>query len=145
MSSAWYQRGLAFECTQCGACCRTHGEHSYVYLTDEEFSAIAVHLALGEPDFMEQFCETDSEGYVSLLVRPGDCVLLDEQGRCRAYPVRPKQCATWPFWTENLEPAVWNHVVKKLCPGVGRGRIHSFDEICQIARERDIWYGIERA
>ena len=141
MERVWYDGGLAFECTGCGACCRTHGEHAYVYLTDADAAAIARHLGLDEREFRARFCETDGEGGLCLLVAPGDCVLLDERGRCRAYPVRPKQCATWPFWTENLDAAVWYRTVKPCCPGAGRGRVRSREEIEAIAEERDAHYG----
>jgi Fe-S-cluster containining protein len=70
-----------------------------------------------------------------------DCPLLDEAQRCRAYAVRPKQCATWPFWTENLVPEVWHGPVSACCPGVGRGRLYTAADIRRIARERDRWYG----
>jgi len=144
MDGAWYDKGLAFECTGCGACCRTHGEHAYVYLTERDAIAIAAHLEMNERDFYARFCQIDADGNLHLLLRPGDCVLLDADGRCRAYPVRPKQCATWPFWTENLDAAAWYKVVKPCCPGAGRGRIFSRAEIEAIAKERDEWYGIER-
>jgi hypothetical protein len=142
MGGVWYDKGLAFECRGCGACCRTHGEHAYVYLTDADAAAIAAHLGLAEAEFRARFCQADADGDLCLLIAPGDCPLLDESGRCRAYPVRPKQCATWPFWTENLDAATWYKVVKPCCPGAGRGRVYSREEIEAIARERDEWYGM---
>jgi Fe-S-cluster containining protein len=51
------------------------------------------------------------------------CAFLDENNRCKIYPVRPKQCATWPFWTENLERAAWEGPVKDCCPGIGKGEL----------------------
>jgi len=30
----WYHKGLRFECSQCGACCTSHGEFTYVYLAE---------------------------------------------------------------------------------------------------------------
>jgi Fe-S-cluster containining protein len=144
MDGVWYDKGLAFECTGCGACCRTRGAHAYVYLTAADVAAAAAHLGLEGSEFCARFCETDADGSLCLLVTPGDCVLLDADGRCRAYPARPKQCATWPFWTENLVAATWYGAVKSLCPGAGCGRIHSRSEIEAIAKERDDWYGIER-
>jgi hypothetical protein len=115
-----------------------------VYLTGADAAAMAAHLGLDEAGFRARFCETDGDGELCLLVRPGDCVLLDPEGRCRAYPVRPKQCATWPFWTENLAAAAWFRDVVPCCPGAGRGRVHTREEIEAIARERDEHYGIER-
>ena len=144
MDGVWYDKGLAFECKGCGACCRTHGEHAYVYLTDRDAAAIAAHLGLGESDFRAKLCASDADGNLHLALAPGDCVLLDAGGRCRAYPVRPKQCATWPFWTENLAAGTWYGVVKACCPGAGCGPVFSREEIEAIAKERDEWYGIKR-
>ena len=35
----WYQDGLAFECTRCGACCT--GAPGYVWVNDEEIARLA--------------------------------------------------------------------------------------------------------
>ena len=66
--------------------------------------------------------------------------MLDGDGRCRVYPVRPLQCATWPFWTENLKPETWNGPVRETCPGIGQGRLYSRAEIERLAAERDRWF-----
>jgi uncharacterized protein len=144
MNGVWYDGGLAFECQGCGDCCRTRGAYAYVYLTDADAAAIAAHLGLEENDFRARLCRSDADGNLHLLIAPGDCALLDADGRCRAYPVRPKQCATWPFWTENLSAATWYRAVVPCCPGAGLGRVHSRAEIEAIARERDEHYGIVR-
>ena len=67
---------------------------------------------------------------VSLIERPnGDCVFWDRQGGCTVYEARPVQCRTWPFWPDNIEtPEDWEHVVD-ICPGSGRGRLFTVDEI----------------
>jgi Fe-S-cluster containining protein len=140
-SKPWYASGLRFECTGCAACCKTHGEYAYVYVTRRDVAAISEHLGVAEDEFLETYCSTSSDGWIHLTMTPDDCPLLDKEGRCRVYPVRPKQCAAWPFWTENLEPAVWHGPVADCCPGVGRGRLYTAQEIRRIAKERDRWYG----
>ena len=30
----WFDDGLRFNCKGCGACCKTHGEYAYVFLSD---------------------------------------------------------------------------------------------------------------
>jgi Fe-S-cluster containining protein len=58
------------------------------------------------------------------------------RARCRVYPVRPRQCRTWPFWAENLRRHVWYGEVRKRCPGVGKGRRYGAEEIESIIQGR---------
>lgn len=51
----------------------------------------------------------------------GRCILLGKDNRCRAYPVRPVQCATYPFWPELLKTArAWKQE-KSRCEGIDQG------------------------
>lgn len=135
----FYEQGIAFECTACGRCCKTHGEYSYVYLAEADIDAISAYLGLHRHEFLERSCGTE-DGYVFLRSTDSDCLFLEGQ-RCRIYPVRPKQCSTWPFWLENLvSEETWNGPVRSCCPGIGQGKIHSAQEIEAIARSRDDWY-----
>lgn len=140
-SEFWYKRGLRFECKGCGECCKTHGEYAYVYVTNRDIAAICKHLKLLRDEFLDTFCGMDEDGWIHLAMTTGNCPLLDDKQRCRVYPVRPKQCAAWPFWTENLEPEVWYGPVAECCPGIGRGRLYTAEEIRRIAGDRDKWYG----
>jgi Fe-S-cluster containining protein len=77
---------------------------------------------------------------ISLTERSnGDCTFFDSQTRhCKIYPVRPKQCRTWPFWNSNLEsPETWDDT-QRHCPGAGHGAFFSLDEIKARAAEIDI-------
>ena len=48
---------------------------------------------------------------------------------CRIYPVRPRQCRTWPFWPVNLSsPETWALAAGR-CPGINRGRIVLFEQV----------------
>ena len=60
----------------------------------------------------------------------GDCTFFDGEKRCcTIYPVRPRQCRTWPFWNSNLEsPEDWESI-KEGCPGVGKGAFVPLEEI----------------
>jgi len=138
----WYRDGLRFECASCGACCRTHDDYAYVYLSNFDVVSIAAYRQQKPVDFLNENCETDDTGWAHLTMTEGDCNFLEGGNRCAVYPVRPKQCETWPFWTENLEEDVWNGPVKDTCPGVGKGRLYTADEIDEIAKSRDEWYGI---
>ena len=136
----WFDEGLQFGCTGCGACCRTHGEYAYVYLSDKDVDVIAGYLNMSRPDFLIAHCATDETGQIHFKETTNDCVFLSSQNRCRIYPVRPKQCATWPFWTENLDKFTWHAKIMACCNGIGTGRRYSREEVETTARERDDWY-----
>lgn len=136
----WYENGLRFRCTACGNCCRNHGEYSYVYLAPKDVSAIARHLKLAPRTFLQRYCKAE-DGWVLLKMDEPACPFLQADNRCAIYPVRPKQCATWPFWTENLAEKTWKGPIKDDCPGLDQGELHSRAEVERLARETDEWYG----
>jgi len=124
----WYRDGLRFTCTQCGNCCT--GAPGYVWVNNDEIRALARLLGLDVTQFEERFVRRVG-ARKSLTERPnGDCVLLDGQSRnCTVYEARPRQCRTWPFWDSNLKtPADWEHTCS-VCPGSGKGRLYTLDEI----------------
>jgi Fe-S-cluster containining protein len=64
-----------------------------------------------------------------------DCTFLtrDKDGKagCSIYSVRPMQCRTWPFWTDNLKtPTTWKNAAAK-CPGIkaGQGPLYNLEYI----------------
>lgn len=138
-SKPWYHKGLRFECTQCGNCCRNHGDYTFVYLAERDVTAIADHLGLSRARFLERYCQ-EVEGWVTLRMDAPACPFLQADARCGIYPVRPKQCATWPFWEENLEKEAWEGSVRDCCPGLDQGPLHSAEEVERIARETEAWY-----
>ncbi|MAB79109.1 MAG: zinc/iron-chelating domain-containing protein [Planctomycetes bacterium] len=135
----WYSNGLRFECTQCGNCCRNHGEYTFVYLSERDIEAISTHLDLPREEFLERHCRKES-GWVTLRMDAPACPFLLEDQRCAIYPARPKQCATWPFWEENLKRQTWEGSVQKCCPGIDKGTLFGAAEIERIARETEEWY-----
>lgn len=135
----WYSKGLRFSCTACGNCCRNHGDYSYVYLATPDILAISAHLGLTPRSFVDEYCVVE-DGWVTLRMDAPACAFLQEDNRCAIYPVRPKQCATWPFWEENLERATWEGPVKECCPGIGSGPLTPAEEVERIARETEAWY-----
>ena len=138
-SKPWYHKGLRFRCTQCGNCCRNHGEYTHVYLSEVELEAMPRHLGLSRRAFLERYC-TEADGWVVLRMDEPACPFLGEDARCAVYPVRPKQCATWPFWEENLDPQVWHGAVSDCCPGIGKGPVTPAAEVERIARETEEHY-----
>ena len=53
-------------------------------------------------------------------------------GGCTIYPVRPRQCRTFPFWPENLEsPEAWEEATET-CHGVGSGKLYRLEDIGSV-------------
>ena len=123
----WYRDGLAFECTRCGNCCT--GSPGYVWVNAEEVARLAVFRGQTVDQFSRKFVRRVGDDY-SLIEKPGgDCIFWSPEAGCTVYEARPVQCRTWPFWPENLEaPEDWANV-QKTCPGSGRGRVFSVEEI----------------
>ena len=136
----WYHKGLRFECTQCGNCCRNHGEYTYVFLTERELERIPAHLGLDRREFLARYCTKEPGQHYTLRMDRPACPFLGEDSRCGIYEVRPKQCATWPFWLENLKRATWEGPVKDCCPGIDRGPLVPAAEVERIARETEDWF-----
>lgn len=112
----WYQEGLRFKCTGCGACCT--GAPGYVWVTEEDIERIAQFLNISAEECRTTYVRR-VHGRLSLKERPKnyDCVFLEGK-RCTIYPVRPKQCRTFPWWKENLTtPAHWKRAAS-YCEGI---------------------------
>jgi Fe-S-cluster containining protein len=132
----WYQDGLAFSCTRCGACCT--GAPGYVWVTPEEIERLADYRGLSVSEFAARFVRRVGHRH-SLIERPGgDCIFWDKTAGCTVYPARPVQCQTWPFWPENVESQQEWDRVRSVCPGSGKGRLYTVDEIvASISRHKD--------
>lgn len=119
----WYAAGLAFSCQGCGDCCR--GPGGYVWVTEEEASAIAACLGVSFKKFAATMLRTTLAGLALVDDGRGDCPLLGDDGRCRVYEARPRQCRTWPWWEENLVSRERWDAAAERCPGMNRGETHS--------------------
>lgn len=128
MSGSWYADGLRFACTQCGNCCT--GTPGFVWINDEEIAALAEFR--GEPEEQVRGLYTRGEGGTRRSLKEksnGDCVFYDRTAGCTVYPVRPRQCRTWPFWECNTEsPATWARAAAE-CPGCNQGELIPAEEI----------------
>lgn len=127
-NAEWYESGLSFECTQCGACCS--GPPGFVWFNEEEAEKIASFLKLDSQQFHRRFARRKFGRWtLDEIKQPNgqyDCVFLrrDTEGKafCGIYPVRPAQCRTWPFWPENLaSPEAWAEAATG-CPGMKHGK-----------------------
>ena len=128
MSQPWYADGLRFACTQCGNCCT--GLPGFVWVNDAEIAAIAGFR--GESVEEVRGLHTRSEGGTRRSLKEksnGDCVFYDRMAGCTVYPVRPRQCRTWPFWECNtMSPAAWDRAAAE-CPGCNQGELIPAEEI----------------
>ena len=133
----WYAAGLHFQCCNCGQCCSGPDE-GYIWVNKQEVEAIADYLKITTEQLRRKYLKrvrlrtTIIEQPVSM-----DCIFLRKVGgqkTCVIYPVRPKQCRTWPFWSDNLKsPNTWNRTAQK-CDGINHGRLYPFEEIEKIRK-----------
>ncbi|MGQ0586999.1 MAG: YkgJ family cysteine cluster protein [Gammaproteobacteria bacterium] len=127
MNPDLYAKGLRFECTGCGECCRArHGKPSWVYVTLAERRRLAAHLKLRTSAFTRRYC-SKTNGFWHLRHPTQDCLFLDG-ARCSVYAARPGQCRTFPFWRENMTRREWDRTARE-CEGIGRGRLWTREEI----------------
>ncbi len=129
----WYAGGLRFACTRCSRCCG--GGPGYVWVVEEETRRMATYLGMAPRQFEREFCR---QVWVRTSLKEksnGDCVLLSRDG-CSVYSVRPMQCQTFPFWPDIVEDRARWQAVSRRCPGIGRGRRYSREEIDRIAERR---------
>ena len=133
----WYREGLSFQCSECGNCCT--GAPGVVWVNEEEITAIAEYLdkPIGEIRLMHTRPYRDGVSLTEFA--NGDCTFFDGKSRkCTIYPVRPRQCRTWPFWNSNLGKELdWNAAGRD-CPGIGKGELVQLEEIQKRAEVIDI-------
>lgn len=123
--SYFFDRGLRFACLQCGRCCR--GEPGTVYVSPEEIRAIADYLGLSRQELTSRMLYPFRDSYSIAEDEQGNCLMYD-QG-CRIYPVRPRQCRSYPFWLANLRSRyAWKQKTAQ-CPGIGTGPLYTREQI----------------
>jgi Fe-S-cluster containining protein len=127
MNSPWYADGLAFCCTRCGKCCT--GAPGVVWVNAEELQAIAEHRRETVAEVEGLYTRRIGQRRTLREKANGDCVFWDRAAGCTIYPVRPRQCRTWPFWESNVQtPEAWEDT-RQVCPGAGQGELISAEEI----------------
>lgn len=125
----FFDLGLSFECQCCGACCT--GAPGTIYVGPDEIDAIAGYIGL-DPSELERRYLYPYKGSFSIQEdREGNCLFFDTG--CTIYPVRPVQCRAFPFWFANVRSEVrWREIARQ-CPGIGKGRRYSKEEIISLA------------
>lgn len=133
----WFEEGLKFSCTGCGKCCT--GAPGYVWVTLDEIQAIADYLNCSVDDFARSYLrEINGSFALKEDFKNYDCVFLDGK-QCRIYPVRPKQCKTFPWWVQNLETKEDWEMAARRCEGINLpgAPVTGASEILQVLEEGD--------
>jgi len=121
----WNKDGLHFECQRSGNCCT--GEPGYVWLKEEECQRIAARIGVDFDDFLENCTRLINGKRCLVEFENGDCIFYDKG--CNIYADRPSQCRTWPFWDSILNSKESWERASRECPGINKGKVHSFEEI----------------
>ncbi len=125
----FFKDGVQFECQGSGKCCVSHGEYGEVYMNLADRKRMAKVLNMKLKPFTIKYCH-QVDGFWALKPNPvgGDCLFLKNK-KCSIYEGRPTQCRTWPFWPEVMNARTWKKEIATFCPGVGKGRMHTAEEI----------------
>ena len=125
----WFSDGLRFSCRRCGCCCT--GEPGYVYVGKGEVSGMAKFLGVDDAEFVRRFTRSVKDRTSLTEEEDGGCVFWRDDG-CSVYPVRPRQCRTFPFWLLNVaRPDLWERTAVE-CPGINSGKLFTEGEIVEI-------------
>ncbi len=137
MSTSWWAKeGLRFECQGSGKCCTSDGEFGFVFLTLSDRKQMAQFLKLSLAKFTRQYCDKSGPIYhLKENIKNPDCLFLKDK-KCSIYQARPTQCRTWPFWPEVMPAKAWKKDVVSFCPGVGKGKLWSPEEIKSILQQQ---------
>jgi Fe-S-cluster containining protein len=127
MSEPWYQDGLRFECTRCGKCCS--GFPGFVWVSEDEVKEIALFRNEPVEEVLGLYTRLINGKRTLRDKSNDDCIFYDPAAGCTIYPVRPRQCRTWPFWESNVDsPQAWERTAA-VCPGAGQGTLIPVEEI----------------
>jgi Fe-S-cluster containining protein len=109
-------KALTFKCTGCGACCT--GSPGFVWLTTHDMERLSKHFDLTKEEFLAKYCRKVGSRY-SLLEdsKTYDCVFL-KGNKCSLYNARPKQCRTYPFWSEVIKSKDSWDLEQLYCEGI---------------------------
>ena len=105
----------AFECKMCGSCC--HGEDGTT-IQGDKIEALADFLGKKVESFLAEFC---LEKYGRVFIKTGPeklCILYNKEKGCLVHPVKPHNCALWPFFPALLRDKDNWETAKGACPGL---------------------------
>ena len=104
-----------------------------MWVSRKEIENISLSLGLRIEEFARKNLKKVGSKFSLIELSKGDCVMYKEAWGCKIYPVRPKQCSTFPFWPSNLEShEEWTNL-KEFCKGIDKGPLYTFSAIQEIA------------
>lgn len=133
---AYWSDGLRFTCQACGKCCC--GEPGIVYFSPEEFDKLATFLekrdGITRDVLIREYMRPYRDAYTARDdFDEGRCVFFEKGKGCTVYELRPSQCRDFPFWRSILQtPGAWEETAET-CPGIGKGKLWTAEEIRAIA------------
>ena len=106
-------------CEACGGACCT-GESGYIWATYAEIEQMAEFVNLSVEVFASTYLRRVKHRYSLIEKQLSEenfaCIFFDEtMQRCGIYPVRPRQCRTFPFWEQFKQDEA---EVRAECPGI---------------------------
>jgi len=106
-------------CEACGGACCT-GSSGYIWVKYPEIEQIATFLEITVEEFATIYLKKVKHRYSIIEKKLDDenfaCIFFDEKlKQCSIYPVRPRQCRTFPFW-ETFKNNIKE--LKEECPGI---------------------------
>lgn len=92
---------------------------------------MARRLGISESEFVRDYTK---ETYLGRSLKETatpfglDCVFLDRttipgKAVCGIYEDRPRQCRTWPFWSNIVRSRKTWKIAKRTCPGLDKGQL----------------------
>ncbi len=106
-------------CAACaGRCCS--GDPGRIWVSEGEIAKISRFLGIHPVDLVHT-CLYRVDGRLSIREVPADdgfrCLFLESgrPARCAVYPVRPRQCRTFPFWDRYRGRG---RLLAEECPGI---------------------------
>ena len=127
MNRFYHTSEIRFKCQPNSAnCCKL--SNGYVFQTDTEATHIANDLGISEHEFSQYFTRIIDDQLCLVDGEKEHCVFLEDH-KCNIYDVRPIQCRTYPFWSENLKSKSRWQLPRHECPGIGKGRQYEREEI----------------
>tara|TARA_Y100000294_G_scaffold2920_1_gene3107 strand:+ start:189 stop:647 length:459 start_codon:yes stop_codon:yes gene_type:complete len=133
--SYFFDKGIQFECQQCGTCCT--GSPGTIYVDKSEILSIARFLQIPEEDLKEKYMYPFKNSYSIREHSDGRCFFYN--GKCKIYTARPMQCSIYPFWFTHLRSEKKWQSVSGECEGIGKGRLYSKKKILEIAQTTFPW------
>ncbi len=98
-----------------------------VWIDRKEIKETSSLLDITQDIFAKLYLRIVNGRFSLLEHNTGDCVMYDDG--CKIYSVRPSQCKTFPFWKSNLENGAEWEKLMNTCPGIGKGRLHTLNDI----------------